>query len=402
MKYEFDYMFDVVNGKIQLKDVKNLVLYENKHYTINKETGEKEYLKNGLPTGKVFKFQVFDGLNDIVKIDNNGVPKYTELNHKAIEENILNEFEKQATQSRLELKELQQFLPDTREYIAGTDKINNEIYQYGDLRTSNAQFAKLILEMTVNNFVSNTELQNMLLGNLDEFPNFAATVKRSKIISTPSIEPYLTENINIQTIDDINVESDLLELYKVWAEVALEQRGLTTENPAYQMIYKDTIDGYKAITATDGQSFYSTNFYVKHLKSLLRFGQYEHLFETYQRNGKTNYRIKDDIALDDIKNMITVVKSLFGNRSLVNNNGHLVMVSNQIKTSAVPLSDNLFKGSIFSELAEYMNDNNVDVVTFRSSQKQMVTGVEDVLHNEKVFDVNTLKDVPTITIPAIK
>lgn len=394
MEYDFNYLFDIKDGKIITKpNINNLITYEHKHFKF--ENGKRVYLKNGLPIGNVFKFNVFEGINDIVKIDEKGIPSLLNIDDKAIRELIANNFVEEATRLRNDLKNLQQFLPDTTD----THKDGENHWGWKDLKQSDIGFNKLILEFALNGFVANTELQNFIFGNLDEFSSSMETVKRSKIASTPAIESYLGRDITIMTFSDILRDSDMLEYYKVMAEVELDKRGITTENPSYQRFYNDTVKGYMKSKVTDGQSLYSTNFYVAHLQSLLRFEQYEHLFETYEKNGRINYRFRTDVPFSEIKNAITVVKSLFGNRSMVNNDGHLTMVSNQIKTSALPISDNLFKGSVMSQLAEWMNDNNVDVVTFKSSQKQMVTGETNVANNEKVFDVNDLVNVPKVIIP---
>ena len=216
MEVAFDVMFEYdENGKIVKKEI-DFALEEGYHYTLD-ENKKPQYLKNGKPTGKIFRFNnmefVKNGktytLNDFLGSFKDKVITQEDLLVSEIKTDEAGNTRKvyKASELGVNLKEgvlqfVESTINSTKDSFFGLEKAIDE-----ETKTKRGSFHQIISNFAINDFLFTVELQNLFGNKINDILKIVDVLKRSKD-STRAAYSLENENegfYNI-TIKDVNLK----------------------------------------------------------------------------------------------------------------------------------------------------------------------------------------------------
>ncbi len=345
MQTAFDIMFEF-DEKGNLKEKSNLPnLQKNYHYILEK--GKPVYIKNGKPTGNVFKFQNF-------VIDTKAGKKYIheilpkDLINKGyiLKEDIINSFTEQPTFLGLMLMEL------TEVWIEQQITANIAYYsEYKDLFKNlyEGEFKIVVAEYALNNYLFQVDFKNLFGGNIKEFKNLKEPIKRGKRVFSGGRE-YAVDDVNEDflsfIVDDIQIKTINFE--------------------ALKQIISNTSDGISLITVEE------------RLRRLSKEGKIEEYENLQKALASGNVEDLKNFVFSQQKNFLSAYKY---NKNLGK------FVTHQVKNSDVTLIKEVFKDTQLGEVIEFLEKLELKYgkgvqLNFESAVKEGNTG-QVKIHDEQ-------------------
>lgn len=311
--------------------------------------GDPITIENGKPTGNVFAFSAMDygdkSMNQVAELKVGGVfdrivnnPNNMELVNEYIDgfaENLI----KEEIARHLEFKEsLKQ----------------SKVKDVSVLNMWSDNFELAVGEYALNTFLFNVEQANFFNGVLPEYKNMKDTAKRAKEVSTTkqttgfsfrgkTYQAIILKDILLDAQDKEQLEKNIRKYIKDGATV------------------NKIMKKYSAINVADAQGYITLDRLEATLKDYGRWDDtYDKLFDT-ARNPNVELTDKD------LNRLIEVVKPFLYGRNYNESNG--VYMSQQVKTSLLPLIPKLYRGTELEKLAAYMDKNNIGEAYFESAVK---------------------------------
>lgn len=383
-----DYLFDYEDGKYIPKDTSDMVLKEYYHYNGTNEDGSPKLIdENGYPTGNVFKFHNIESINDIKGIFYKGIVLNLFTNNqtnKDLWDKIYSEIDKFAVNLTRDLanqyKDIYQEVKDDHKA-----EIGNAAYR------SEFGLEQIMMEYGLNQYLFNVESQLYWGGVTAEYKNGEDYVKRIKELVSPGNRLsgiHLGETYQALVINDVELESSAYGLME----------------SSLKRIFKDEVDqsyidailsDYKEITTGDGFAIVSQDRYIRILKDLGRDKPFKHMIEEYQKAGITKYRFKKGLAYDDIAEVVNGMKPFYYDRRFDSELG--LMTSVQNKYFIFPTLREFTEGTELQDIADYMDNNDIGEMLFKSGFKVGVTHLNTIDVNGKL-DMDALKASKPVTL----
>jgi hypothetical protein len=385
-----DTLFDVVDGGLVVKDRFKGRKHERHLLRRPKHWDGVSILDNkGNPTGRVFKFW------NMSYVDNNGNAVYL---HDYIKINHPNSNYLLANNETDFNKIVHKFINDVlkhriEQYINRFSPIKGDLYklatyfEQGKLKgkeliaeqnkhrliQNEVDFQKQIASFMINDYLSRVTIDNLVLGNQNEYVNTLDRNKRvghgiKNYISMVSNEYDFKTGISTPitysslTINDINVKSNIAQSLK----------GIVSE---------EILNHYnKDITSTDGLIIITEAEFIRRLKNLGRYDLYKTQIEDIQNPDK---------EFDPTKyNSLIESQKFFMYSRQIDDSLYPQMVSRQHKSSTIVLFDKFTRGTQLGELHDFMKKSKLDQVAFSSAVK--LSGVSPItLDNNGKFKAVT-------------
>lgn len=393
------YTFDDVDGTLSERSDINKVKLLNK---VHKSNGE--LLKNGVATGKVFTFDslkiktksgyiTFEkylkdkGVNLII----NGVPIFkSELTtgSKAVDlDSVLNLAENFSIKTAID-----EFIKD---YLVSAisdrltaiepiaDKLleirkapNTEVNKY-----TNKGYDKLVNEdqdninlwaysFILDEILTNFDWNKIFQGDSIEFGDAVKQSKRLNQIIRPGVAILSDESLRSLTISDASTISNIIDK-------------INERIPEMSKFYTGK-DSVKDEASTDGMSFMTK-------KGFKRFIYEQGLEDKY--SGFLNALESKDYDSDAFKYGIQSLKTFYFDRSVKDyGNGYSKMTSEQVKHSIYVILDEFVYSEDQRKLLKFLDDNNIDIVDFASTEKVGTTSVFELMDpkTKRIIDTSTI------------
>ncbi|RTK92518.1 MAG: hypothetical protein EKK61_03720 [Rickettsiales bacterium] len=396
-------LFDIdKDGKITIKENLNVnSLQQYYHYgkeAIYNEDGtinlEKTLIKDGKPTGGVFKFNnlsISENEKTITLNDIEGIKSYNGLilDYLPNIETKVKDFTEKFINQQIE-KGLLAYKEFKLDLLNKHDNISDGSYE------------ALIAEYVLNTYINNSQLFNFFNGNINEYKSKIETNKRAKQLFAPGLSLSI-EAMKIQyangsysdgktfkaiTIKDfitssnslnfkINSVKNLIIKEKNFTEKEIQnfnEEDLLKGKPKTDLekeVY-NIIKGYLKINAGDAQGYISLDRYEAIQRGLGNFNDLMKIALNKAREGK-------DLNFNEIKNLPPIKGFYYGRDFNPLSNR---FQSNQIKYSTFPLIPNLVEGTPLQKLSDYMNKNAVDEVFFESAHKEGASIIYNIFNED--------------------
>jgi len=335
------------------------------------------------PTGNVFQFNNIPTLNDIDGLFEKGILFHDLMTSEKLKAENIN-----AIDNAIDVFIAEQ-IKEGKEMYGHTQEVLEQASGYSKWGKN---FDNFIAEFMLNNFISNVEQYNFLIGNQIEFaakgdPNKGGEQrpakdinKRAKHISAPGVATagiHTTETYKAATLKDIELKSSSYEMianvvadslkhdpaYKgmelTMEEVSKEKPDQTKMNDLDRAVHK-IVKGYLYSNTADAQGYVSVSRARAIIKDLGRWNSvYENLFDKVEKGI--------DLKGDELQLLLQPFKGFYYGRDF---NPYLNRhISTQVKYSTVVLIPQLGKGNELGALAAWMDKNGLDEVQFESAEK---------------------------------
>lgn len=378
MKQAKDLMFNIDSeGNITLnEDLDTKVLQLNYHYKI---IGNKRvYIKDGIPVGNVFKFNNIPELNStslrvngLIADGYNGPDQVAELDN-AIKSFI----------NSVVLRSRETFEP----YRSRIENLAT---------TKGTTWNRLLTDFSLNSFIANVEMSNLLFGHISEFKDITDMGKRLKQVTAPGLAQsnvFGKPTFNIVVLADVVKRSDSIEeVSKVISSNLLDRKSYTKAESDFNIenilsgftntkLEKDTLSlvrPYLSINTTDAQGYITLDRYEN---ILANEGRLTDEIKESIRKAREGEAI--DIPLEPVKGFFY---DRFYDESLNK------FISKQIKYSTIPLIPAFTSGTELDEIRRYMENNSVDEVIYESAYKVGTKNINKVHDDNNRLDVSLLK-----------
>lgn len=384
----------------QLSKEENDSLELNYHFAKQDGEGNPILMKDGKPTGNVFKFHnmsyMQDGklryLHDIVGFDTNGHLVFTGKEEDVVTpvrltySGVLNA---DKITAKDEVRAIRQFVLNfaNAEIAAGVQKYNS---YYATLKDSTRKKNYKVLgrygnditafaaDLMLNTYLAYVEHHNFFHGTISEFKGPKDDNKRAKEQSSPTqtfITTHRSPITRIAVLDDFSLDSSNYEaivnglssaikrsrpeLSSYAIDMAKMRKANSTHNPLEAAVF-DLSKAYLGIKSTDGQGYLTVDAYEKLLKDAGRWNKkWERIF--------TAIRNDEDLNKADLAQFLLIMKPYFFDRYF--DKTLKKMRSRQLKMSVMPLLPQLIRGTQLEKINKWATDNKVDHIYFASASK---------------------------------
>lgn len=263
-----------------------------------------------------------------------------------------------------------------------------------------ARMEELLTEFYYNDFFAQSQIQQLLGGDLAFYKNFVDYVKRNKQAYACGKRLFARE-----TDAEGNIIGDLVE-----TAIYLEDEDVMTNSyenlkdllmssaigDADKSVMRFALEQFKRITSTDGQSFRTIDSFKKILKA--KGGTWTDDMERAYQNIKNG-----TITARDFLSLWNPIKPFFFGNESIRINGRNEKVATQHKNSEYMmtalysfLNTALNKSPKLVGLHKFMIDNNIDVVHFHSVVKEGYNSPFDLRYNRAKFDKLSREDKVTL------
>jgi len=351
---------------------------------------------DGKAVGNVFKFHNFPLLNEIEDLfDVQGMPNIT-IEDLFTKGRILTSDELDTASAKINniVKNIEDKINETLTndinafydiLKTNKDRIINKVTDtnYNNPSKQKEALYNFAVQYVVNTKMSYVDQQYLFNGTTAEYKGktaealSAATNKRGKAIISPfevgAVEG-LTEDFKLMILSDIEVDA------------SESIKAVIKDLPKNQQA--DILGFYKNINKADAQGYITEHGMANWLKSHGQFYKYKNLFT---KDNNNRYKLKDNLSYREISDIVTVVKPFYYNRRYDSKlNTH---ISTNIKTSLVLLSNNMIKGTQLETLADYMNNNNIEMAIHESGFKSGLRNVSNIYNEDGTIKTNTNKQL---------
>tara|TARA_R100000655_G_scaffold2992_2_gene11229 strand:- start:2955 stop:19061 length:16107 start_codon:yes stop_codon:yes gene_type:complete len=375
------------NPDIHLDYTKLEENYYWKELEYSKEAGillPKLLNEKGEPTGDVFKFQNIPSINQIDKLFIDGMyfadvyksqNAIQQINNSVYEK--INEF-------------IAQQIQRGKEVYGHTEKVYTQSVRFNDYATKDDNgFDNFIAEFMLNNYISNVEQFNYIVGNQAEFGTKKGELYPSKNVNKRAKGPhspgnagannYTGEFYTAATLKDIELKSENYEnivenvaksLQKSqpnkYGNQTVDINKVNKTKPNYTKmnaleiaVHKIT-KGYLETNVADGQGYITIARAENILKDYGRWNStYERLFDKVKK-GQPLKRNELELFIQPFKGFY------YGREFNPNLKRH---VSTQVKYSTIVLIPQLIKNTQLETISNWMEKNEIDEVQFESAEK---------------------------------
>ena len=249
---------------------------------------------------------------------------------------------------------------------------------------------ELLTEFYYNNYLAHSQIQHLLGGDLAFYKNYVDYIKRNKQAYACGDRLFARE-----TDDQGNIIGDYVEsvIYLEDEDVisnsyeSLKNLLMSSDmSDADKAIIRFTLESYKNITSTDGQSFRTIDSFRKIFKA--KGGTWTDEMERAYQNIK-----KGTITGKDFLSLWNPIKPFYYGHESIEIDGRIEKVPTQHKNSEYMitaffsfLNTALNKSPKLVGLHKFMIDHNIDVVHFHSVVKEGFNSPFDLRYNKAKFD----------------
>ena len=339
--------------------------------------------KTGYPTGRVFSFDLMNfvdktgkqrSLNEIERLKVFGVFDGSRINDEQVQQELkayLVEFANNLIANQLS------------EYTKYKEIVNKSKIRKGKKQDAFAgkwtNFEHFVAEYALNTFVSYVDEAQMFMGTFEEYKNASDTNKRAKETTSPK-QTYTTFNRGVSyraiILKDIELNATALDLivdqYKTQLAKQYPNWSQEKVNQKAELIR----DKYSNINTADAQGYVTLSRYEKILKDT---GRWNAAYAKLINKAKAG----EELEVDEMDTLLQVLKPFYYGRQFDPVTGQVV--SQQIKTSLLPLLPSMLKGTELGRLVEAFPD--VEEIYFQSAVKVGQTYISRVTdENGKLVD----------------
>lgn len=366
-------------------------LEKNYHYKSVDSDGKPIFVKNGKPTGNVFKFTSLVGstvdINALLEKD--GVYKdgilrtdlFTASTNEIIENAISELIKEEIASGMADYKKYEdKFIPkkvDEKWNTTFRDTKNNNLLGSYDT------FEHFVADYVLNTYLANVEMFNFFTGYVSEFKNATDSNKRAKQTTSPKlVGATLFRGVTYKAavVNDIEiVSSNITEIANNLASNMRIHNPLLTADKFNESnlqlkasgkdvtltnleaaVYTIIENYYKGTSIADAQGYLTLDRYEKICKD---YGRWNRTYEILFRKAKAG----EELSSTELKTLLQVLKPFYYHRRY--NPITKRVESRQIKTSLMPLIPSLIKGTQLEKINEAMLEKDIEELYFESASK---------------------------------